>query len=85
LQLIYPILYPNLNPKPQPSEAVQESRAVIRLLKTKDAAEYLGLSVRTLENWRYQGRGPKCVLMGRTVRYDLQDLDAWVSSHRETG
>lgn len=29
---------------------------MIRLLKTKEAAEYLGLSVRTLENWRYQGR-----------------------------
>lgn len=56
-----------------------------RLLKTSEAAEYLGLSVRTLENWRYQGRGPKATLLDRTVRYDIKDLDAWVEDHQRTG
>ena len=55
---------------------------MIRLMKTEDAAEYLGLSIRTLENWRYQGRGPQVVKMGRTVRYDLRDLDRWIEEHQ---
>jgi predicted DNA-binding transcriptional regulator AlpA len=56
---------------------------MIRLLKTEAAGEYLGLSVRTLENWRYQGRGPKWIHMKRTVRYDLRDLDVWIEEHRK--
>jgi len=58
---------------------------MIRLLKTKEAAAYLGLSVRTLENWRYQGRGPKVTTLDRTVRYDLRDLDAWIEDHKKAG
>lgn len=49
-----------------------------RLLKTKEAAEYLGLSVRTLENWRYQGRGPKLTHMDRTVRKAIPELGGTV-------
>lgn len=56
---------------------------MIRLLKTKEAAEYLGLSVRTLENWRYQGKlGPKVTHLGRAIRYDIRDLDAYIEEHK---
>lgn len=54
-----------------------------RLLKTTEAAEYLGLSERTLRNWRYEGKeGPKPTYLGRAVRYDLRDLCAWVEKHQ---
>lgn len=56
-----------------------------RLLKTKEAAEYLGLSVRTLENWRYQGRGPALTHLDRAIRYDIRDLDAWIEDHKKAG
>jgi len=57
-----------------------------RLLKTAEAAEYLGLSIRTLENWRYQGkgRGPKVTPLDRTIRYDLRDLDVWIEEQKES-
>jgi len=51
-----------------------------RLLNTKQAAEYLGMASRTLENWRYQSRGPKVTHMGGAVRYDVRDLDAYVEA-----
>lgn len=47
-------------------------------LTTKDAAEYLGLQRTTLEAWRCRGGGPKFGKFGRSVRYKLTDLEAWV-------
>lgn len=53
-------------------------------LSTKDAAQYLGLAVRTLEGWRLQGGGPRFIkLMGgkkAKVRYTREQLDAWMKS-----
>ena len=45
------------------------------LLPTRRAAELLGgLSVRTLERWRVEGRGPRYVRIGGRVMYDPRDL-----------
>lgn len=45
------------------------------------AATYLGLSVRTLENKRSNGTGPKFVKRGR-VFYFKADLDEWLQAAR---
>ncbi|WP_408053264.1 helix-turn-helix transcriptional regulator [Streptomyces sp. CMC78] len=44
-----------------------------------EAAEYMGLSVSTLANWRCRNEGPPFVKAGRAVRYRLADLDRWLS------
>ena len=60
------------------------------LLTTAEAAEYLGLGKRTLEDWRIRpSRGrtgemdfepPAFVRVGRrNVRYRRSDLDAWLA------
>ncbi len=53
-------------------------------LRTDDAAEYLGLSPRTLEKLRLKGGGPLyCRPGGRSlVAYDRDDLDQWMRSGR---
>ncbi|MDG4825674.1 helix-turn-helix domain-containing protein [Asanoa sp. WMMD1127] len=43
-----------------------------------EVAEYLRKPVRTLEQWRYVGTGPKFVKAGRDVRYRWSDVDAWL-------
>lgn len=48
-------------------------------MRTKDAAEYIGLSASTLEKLRVYGGGPRYAKLGRIVSYDAADLDAWVS------
>jgi len=53
-----------------------------RLLTERQAAETLGLSMRTLQAWRYQGEGPVFVKVGRAVRYDPTDLNAWIAGRR---
>lgn len=48
-----------------------------RSLRTREAAEYLGLSPGTLEVWRCKGRGPRYSKLGKVVVYDPTDLDAF--------
>lgn len=43
-----------------------------------EAAEYLGLRPGTLEIWRWSGKGPAYLKLGRSVRYRLSDLEAFV-------
>ena len=48
-------------------------------LSTPQAADYLGISPRTLEDWRFRGGGPVFRKIGkRLVRYRVDDLDAFL-------
>jgi hypothetical protein len=51
-------------------------------LRTPEAAEYLGLSSSTLEKRRLTGDGPVFCKCGRTVVYDIQDLDKYLADCR---
>lgn len=53
-----------------------------RLLSTKEAAEYLGLKVQTLYNWRSSRKGPDYVMIGAAPRYELGTLDKFIASNR---
>jgi predicted DNA-binding transcriptional regulator AlpA len=50
------------------------------LLTQRQCAEALALSERTLERFRVSGVGPKFVRMGKSIRYRLSDVDAWIAS-----
>ncbi len=56
----------------------------VSLLKTQQAANYLALSVTTLEKYRVYGGGPSFVRLGRAVRYRTADLNAWLESRVRT-
>ena len=49
----------------------------------KVAAEYLGVSVRTLEDWRAKERGPNYVRIGHRIRYALRVLGAFVAAGKK--
>lgn len=48
-----------------------------RLLRTGEAARFLGISLRTLEKHRTYGTGPTYRKIGGRVLYAVRDLDAW--------
>jgi predicted DNA-binding transcriptional regulator AlpA len=50
-------------------------------LNENQAAEFLGLSVRTLQAWRVRGGGPRYTKIGRSVRYQRRELVAFQQSH----
>lgn len=56
-----------------------------QLMTEQEAAEMLSRSVKTLRNDRSLGRGPKWVKLGRSVRYKLSDVLAYVNSRAGGG
>ena len=51
-------------------------------LNTRQAADHLGLSTRTLDRFRVSGDGPVFLKFGGRVRYLIEDLDAWARTRR---
>jgi hypothetical protein len=50
-------------------------------LNTAQAAFYIGIKERTLEEMRRAGRGPFWRLHARFIRYHIDDLDQWSRSN----
>ena len=53
-----------------------------RGMREQEAAAYMGVSVKTLQAWRFQGRGPKYSKMGgRAIIYTRE----WCDEFRDAG
>lgn len=53
-----------------------------KLLTTVEAAPLIGVEPKTAENWRCMGVGPKFIRVGRLVKYDPDDIEAWKAARR---
>ena len=53
-----------------------------RLLTAEEVAGITGLSLETLAQWRSQRRGIPYLKIGRTVRYDPADVQAYLEGCR---
>jgi hypothetical protein len=57
----------------------------LETLDEYQAADFLGVKVKTLRNWRVRGVGPAFLKYGgKLVRYRRADLLAWQESQRRT-
>jgi len=53
-------------------------------LTQAELAERWRISPRTLEQWRWQGRGPRYLKLGRRVLYRLSDIEAHETARWQT-
>lgn len=53
-------------------------RNMDRLLTPNEVANALQVPAATLPQWRYLGRGPRYVKIGRHVRYRPADVEHWI-------
>ena len=52
---------------------------VDRLITEIEAADFLGYSIRALQNWRVRGGGPRFVkVSSRSIRYRRRELNEWI-------
>ena len=51
------------------------------IMSPVELSEFLGLPLGTLANWRYLGRGPTFLHVGRHVRYRRSDVDRWLKDN----
>jgi excisionase family DNA binding protein len=54
------------------------------MLTPKEAAALLRISHKTLQDWRLDGKGPVFHKLGRVVRYDPNDLAAYLAGTART-
>lgn len=56
---------------------------VPEVISVPEAAIFLSLQPRTLDNWRSQGRGPTFIkLPGGAIRYRVKDLRNWLNTYQ---
>ena len=53
-----------------------------KLISRQAAADLLGLREQTLRRWAIRRTGPAYIKVGRTVRYSLADLRAFLAAGR---
>ena len=59
--------------------ALTDLRDRPRFMTSEQAAAYLGVRPRLMENWRWRKCGPTFVKIGNSVRYTREDLEAFVT------
>lgn len=45
-----------------------------------EVADYLGVPIATLHQWRYRNKGPRAAKVGRHLRYRWVDIEAWLDA-----
>lgn len=58
-----------------------ELTEVDHLIDETALATRLAVSRSTLQSWRYSGRGPRFIKLGRMVRYRVTDVEAYLSAN----
>lgn len=54
-----------------------------RLLSTADVAQFLGVPVATLHQWRSRRVGPTGYRIGKHVRYSQDEVDRWLKTRAD--
>jgi len=63
---------------------MKDTETLRGLLTTDEAADFLGVSTRKLEQLRSEGGGPTYVKLGyRTIRYRPAALEGWIADHEQ--
>ena len=51
------------------------------LLSDREVADLLNIAVKTVQNWRWKGEGPRAIKLGkRAVRYRRADVEAFIEA-----
>ena len=49
----------------------------------EELAEYLGVPVQTIYDWRMSGKAPRALKIGKHLRFALSDVRAWLTERYE--
>lgn len=65
------------------SDPLVDNVSMEKLLSVDEVADYLGIPVNTLYQWRHKGTGPTAFRVGRFLRYDPGAVRSWLADHSE--
>lgn len=64
----------------KPRQAPSARPTCDRLWTIDDVSAFLGVPVQTLYQWRHRSDGPPCMRLGKHLRFDPDQVRAWVAS-----
>jgi hypothetical protein len=70
-----------MTPRLTPEARAPEPPNCVRLWSVHDVADFLGIPVSTLHQWRYLGTGPAAFRVGKHLRYDPDVVRRWLVDH----
>ena len=62
---------------------LQPASGLVPLMSIEDLADFLGVPIATIYDWRVGGKGPCGVRVGRHVKFTQADVLAWIDAQRE--
>lgn len=65
------------------SDHLTDDVSMEKLLSVDEVADYLGIPVNTLYQWRHKNTGPKAFRIGRFLRYDPAAVRGWLADQSE--
>jgi len=65
--------------KPEPPKKTVNFKDPEGFLNERQVGELTSMSLSTLRQWRFCGKGPKYHKVGRAVRYKIQDVSDWMN------
>jgi excisionase family DNA binding protein len=48
-----------------------------------ELAAYLDVPLKTIYQWKYTGKGPRAIRVGRHLRYRWEDVESWLDKQRD--
>jgi excisionase family DNA binding protein len=51
------------------------------LLTPHELSDYVKVPVQTLYMWRYHGKGPEAIKVGRHLRYRREAVESWLAAN----
>ncbi len=69
-------------PQATPTTHATEHAQPARVIRERDASKYIALSCAFLRQGRMHGTGPAFIRIGRSILYQVTDLDDWLNAHR---
>lgn len=53
------------------------------LLDVRELAQYLGVPVSTIYDWRTRGCGPRAYRFGKHLKFAVSDVQSWIEDQRD--
>jgi len=73
---------PHTEPEPDTKILPEKQFPKDKLFTPRDLEKECQLSVKTLANWRSQGKGPAYFKLGNTVRYRAEEIEKWIAGSK---
>lgn len=54
------------------------------LLNINELADYLGVPISTIYDWRTNGKGPRAYRFGKRIMFGVSDVRAWMDTMRDS-